>query len=486
MNLKKKLEILPAKCGVYLMKDKREKILYIGKAVSLKERVRSYFQSSRYFSPKIRAMVSQISDIEYILTDSEVEALILECNLIKKYRPYYNISLKDDKSYPYIEITLGEDFPSIFLTRTLKKDGSRYFGPYTNVKAVKQTLKLIHRLFPVRSCRKKLVKFDRPCLSYHLKECLGPCSGKVKKEDYLKVINEIILFLNGRGEQLVKTLRRKMEGFSHKLKFEEAARIKNQISALEKVMETKENASFSKEGFKGKNSVKELQNYLAFKTLPLLIEAFDVSNIKGKEAVGAVVVFKNGEPAKEKYRKFRIKSVVGIDDYKMIEEVIKRHYQKVLKEEGILPDLILVDGGKGQLSSALKVLKELDISEKVSVLGLAKKWEEIFLPQRSEPIILPPDSSALHLLQHIRDEAHRFAHRYHRVLRKKRVKESILDTIIGVGEKRKKALFLRFGSIEKIRKATREDLEKVPGVSKEIAKKISLIFLDKEKGNMLK
>ncbi len=586
MNLKKKLELLPSKCGVYLMKDKEGGIIYIGKAGSLRERVRSYFSSARYLSPRMEMMVSQVSDFEYILTDSEVEALILECNLIKKHRPYYNVNLKDDKSYPYIRIT-DEEFPSIFPTRVLKENGSRYFGPYTNVKALRKTLKLIHKLFPVRSCRKRLTKPLRPCLNHHIQKCLGPCSGGVRKKDYLKVIKEIILFLNGKGLQLEKELSKKMNNFAQELKFEEAARVRNQLQALEKVMEEQKISSYSKrnrdvialaqkegrtntclfsiregkllardnfflsgtEGLKreeimanflkryyheatfvpeaiilqdeigdlesisswlskkrggkvrisvprsgekvklvkmaaknalsfleeakakevlGKKeveSIKELQTYLGLEIPPRLIEAFDISNTGGKEAVGSMVSFRNGDPDKDNYRKFKIRTVEGIDDCAMIEEVLRRRYRRLLEENRPVPELILVDGGKGQLSSALKVLGELGMEGELAVLGLAKRKEDIFLPGKSPAVSLPSGSEALHLLQRIRDEAHRFAHTYHRGLRGKRIKESLLDRIPGIGEKRKRSLFLHFGSLEKIRKAKAEDLEKsgIPG-----------------------
>jgi excinuclease ABC subunit C len=562
MNLKKKLELLPAKCGVYLMKDKKEKILYIGKAGSLRERVRSYFHSSRYLSPRMEVMVSQVSDLEYILTDSEVEALILECNLIKKHRPYYNVNLKDDKSYPYIKIT-NEEFPSIFPTRTLKEgEAIRYFGPYTNVKALKKTLKLIHKLFPLRSCRKKLGKPLRPCLNYHIRKCLGPCSGEVKREDYLKVINEIILFLDGRGLQLKKELSQEMNNFARGLKFEEATRVRDQLRALEKVMEEQKISSYSKRnrdvialgqkhgrsnaclfsiregkllardnfllsGARGlekkavmtdfikryyhkasfipeevilENEIGDLESIscwlakkrggkvkihvprrgekaklvkMAAKNALSFLEEARVKEMlgAGKEAVGSMVSFKNGEPNKESYRKFKIKTVEGIDDYAMMEEVLRRRYKRVLEENKPLPDLILVDGGKGQLSSALKVLKELGIRE-LPVLGLAKKKEEVFLPGKTRAISLPPGSGSLRLLQRVRDEAHRFAHTYYRGLREKKVKESLLDQIPGMGEKRKRSLLLHFGSLEKIRKAGVEDLKKL-GISQRLARKIS-------------
>lgn len=592
MNLRKKLRLLPPKCGVYLMKDKEEKILYIGKAASLRERVRSYFHSSPNLSPRMEMMISRVSDFEYILTDSEVEALILECNLIKRHRPYYNVNLKDDKSYPYIKIT-NEEFPSLFPTRTLKENGGKYFGPYTNVKALKNTLKLIRKLFPLRSCRKKLEKPLRPCLNYHIQKCLGPCSGEVKRKDYLKVINEIILFLKGKGRELERELSKKMNNFARELKFEEAAKVKNQLAALEKVMEKQKITSCSrrskdvlalgeKEGLvdaclfsiregkllardnfflsgtrglarkeimtdfvkryyhkatfvpeevildneiedlesisswlrekrggrvrisvprrgekaklvkmaaknassfleeakvkevlskKETASVKELQAYLGLEAAPLLIEAFDVSNIGGKEAVGSMVSFKNGDPDKENYRKFRIKTVKGIDDYAMIEEVLRRRYRRLLEENRPLPELILVDGGKGQLSSALKVLRELRMEEEVAVLGLAKRKEEIFLPGKSQAVSFPSGSGALRLLQRIRDEAHRFAHTYHRGLRDKRVKESLLNGIPGIGEKRKRNLLLHFGSPEKIRKGKMEDFKKI-GIPRTLARKI--------------
>ncbi len=559
MRLEEKIKSLPRCCGVYLFKDASGKILYVGKAANLAKRVRSYFQPPS-LTPKLGALISQIRDLDYEVTDNEVEALLLECNLIKEYHPRYNVSLKDDKKYPYLKIT-KEDFPKVFVTRKVKRDGAKYFGPYTNAKAIRQTLKLLRTLFPIRTCKRKIVaqlpsypvtqfktskpanqqtgKLTLPCLDYYIKRCFAPCAGKVGKEEYGKVVDEVNLFLKGEQDRLIKSLEKRMKRAKESLKFEEAIILRDQIRSLEKISarqkvvstrpidqdviafalgpdsacsqiffirkgkliggehffsggikdKSKEeiltslikqyyyNATFiprevilqneiEEKGLirnylekKGRRKVRllipkrgnklklirlaeknaqlaltqkystsqqmkeealgELQRTLGLKELPFRIEAFDISNISGTLATGSLVVFKGGEPEKNEYRRFRIKRTKGIDDYAMMSEVIERRHKRLLKERKMLPDLILVDGGKGQLSAALKVLKRLRI--KIPVAALAKEYEHLFISGRSHPIILARDSSALYLSKQIRDEAHRFALAYHRKLRRKRI-----------------------------------------------------------------
>ncbi len=568
MRLEEKVRSLPQSCGVYLFKDASGKILYVGKAANLAKRVRNYFQVSRLLTPKLSALLSQIEDLDYEITDNEVEALLLECNLIKEYHPRYNVSLKDDKRYPYLKIT-KEDFHRIFVTRKVKNDGAKYFGPYTNAKALRQTLKLLRTLFPIRTCKRKIVtqlpsypvtqlprlkgtnrqtgklanrqtgQPARPCLNYYIKRCFAPCAGKISKEEYRKVVDEVGLFLKGEQDRLIKRLEKRMKGAKKSLKFEEAIILRDQIRSLEKISARQKVVSTrpidqdviafalgpdsacsqifsirkgkliggehfflkgikdkSKEEIltplvkqyyynatyipkevvlqneieekeliksylekKGKRKVKllipkrgdklkliklaernarlaltqkysasqqmkeealgELQRTLGLKELPFRIEAFDISNISGILAAGSLVVFKGGEPEKNEYRRFRIKRSKKADDYAMMSEVIERRYRRLLKERKIMPDLILVDGGKGQLSAALKVLKRLKI--KLPVAALAKEYEHLFIPGKSLPIMLAKNSSALYLLKQIRDEAHRFALAYHRKLRKKKM-----------------------------------------------------------------
>lgn len=538
MRLEERIRSLPQSCGVYLFKDTSGKILYVGKAANLAKRVKSYFQVPSP-TPKLGALISQIGDLDYKITDNEVEALLLECNLIKEYHPRYNVSLKDDKKYPYLKIT-KEDFPRIFVTRKVKNDGAKYFGPYTNAKAIRQTLKFLRTLFPIRTCKRKIGKKPlKPCLNYHIKRCFAPCAGKISKEDYRKVVDEVGLFLKGERRALIKSLEKRMKGAKESLKFEEAIILRDQIRSLEKISARQKVVSTrpidqdviafalgpdnacsqiffirkgkliggehfflkgikdkSKEeiltplvkqyyynaiyipkevvlqneieekeliksylGKKGKRRVRlivprkgdklkliklaernarlaltqkysasqqmkkealgELQRTLGLRDLPFRIEAFDISNISGTLATGSLVVFRGGEPDKNEYRRFRIKRTRGVDDYAMMAEVVERRYRRLLKERKILPDLILIDGGKGQLSAALKVLKRLKI--KLPVAALAKEYEHLFIPGKLPPIILAKNSSALYLLKQIRDEAHRFALAYHRKLRKKKI-----------------------------------------------------------------
>lgn len=580
-ELKEKLQILPDKPGVYLMKDIKGRIIYVGKAVNLKNRVRSYFQSSRNHSPKVQALVARISDLEYIITASEIEALILECNLIKKHHPKYNISLRDDKTYPYIKVT-NEDYPRVFATRKVLKDGARYFGPYTSAGAVHETLRLLKKLFPLRSCRRLEAK--RPCLEHHIKRCLAPCSGQVSVRDYQAMIKAVCLFLEGRSDVLAQDLHRRMEQAAEQLQFEMAAKLRDQLTAVEKITE-KQNivtgsgdqdaiglarsalgncvqvffirsgkmvgrdhfllsggedetdeamlTAFIKQyynqaafipreillplnlteqqlladwlsGKKGsrvavetpkrgtkkdivhmaagnaatvleeqaakvqvrneqtEGAVRELGQYLGLAQPPERMECFDISHIQGSETVASMVVFEGGMPNKSDYRRFKLRTVEGKpDDFKSMQEVVGRRYREAAEP---LPDLIIIDGGKGQLSSALEVIRGVGLQD-IPVIGLAKEFEHIFREGCSDPLVLPRHSQALYLIQRIRDEAHRFAITYHRKLRAKRNLVSVLDHVTGIGAKRRKALWEAFGSLNKMKEASVESLAAVPGMN---------------------
>jgi len=587
LTLEKKLNRLPDSPGVYLLKDEKRKVLYVGKALSLRKRVRSYFQRTS-FSSRIHSLVGQIKDLEWVITDSEAEAFLLESNLIKHHRPRYNIRLRDDKSYPYIKLTAYEPFPRVFLTRGPKEDGSLYFGPYTDVKAARKSLRLIHRFFPLRRCKGKFKLRSRPCLNYHIKECSGPCVKKINSREYGGLARGVSLFLQGHYESLLSQLGKEMEEASRDEKFERAAKLRDLIRAIHRIGQTQKVASFPggdrdligvaynseeacvvvfqiREGKvvgnkhfllkigqedKGKDiltffvkqyygkvsfippevllqyeitdqaaikrwfserregkikldvpqrgkkvklmqlviknarlilqqekgrekneALLQLKNYLDLKEKPSLIEGFDISNIKGKEATGSVVVFREGKAEKSSYRRFKIKTVKGINDFAMLSEVVKRRYQRLLKESYPLPHLILIDGGKGQLSSCLKTLKELGLGY-VSLIGLAKEFEEVYLPSRSLPLDIPHDSVALRLLQEIRDEAHRFAYSYHRKIRQRKMSHSSLDDIPGVGEKTKKTLLTHFRSVNLIKNKSLEELKQIPGIGEKTARSI--------------
>ena len=583
-TIEEKLKNLPVKPGCYLFIDKNKKILYVGKAGVLRNRVRSYFQSGPVH-PKIGALVKRIADIEYIVTDSEVEALILENNLIKKHKPRYNVNLKDDKTYPYIRIT-NEDFPQVFVTRKVIRDGSHYFGPYTDVKNVRYTLKTLQQIFTIRSCKYNLTpevvrkKKVQLCLDYYIHKCKGPCQGLQSKEEYNKEIERVHRFLKGKTDDLVKEIRNEMNICSDRMEFEEAARFRDKLNALEnyrnsqkvvyqdvtdrdilavakedddacaalfKVRESKitgrihyymaqvewksipeiigtfieqyyfksdeipqeiyiqeniedkipietwltdrlgkkvniivpqqgekkklvelaqKNAKYLIEELKLQklkskdyvpHVVKALQRDLRLKIEPRHIECFDISNIQGTDPVASMVCFVDGKPKKSEYRRFKIKTKDTPDDFAMMREVVKRRYSRLINEKKKLPDLIMIDGGKGQLSSALGVLTELGIQNQ-QIIGLAKRLEEVFFPGISDAQMLQHTSSSLRLMQQVRDEAHRFAITFHRERRRKRTITSELDKIEGVGPQRRKHLLKTFGSIKRIKELSADEL----------------------------
>ncbi len=660
------LNSLPHKPGIYLMKDAEGTILYVGKAISLYNRVRSYFQESTDLSPKNRSMVAKVDDIEFVVVKNEVEALVLESNYIKQYRPKYNVLLRDDKNYPYIKVALTEDFPRVYRVRSFQRDGNRYFGPYTNSGAVDATLDLLNKLFAFRTCRYdasawapprgtlpmlpangeqtgngsneaavgagakgaatewKQKLLPRPCTQYYIHRCIAPCVGYATREEYDAVIQQVILFLEGKHDEVLKQLEKKMEEAAENLNFEEAARIRDRIKAVESILEkqriistegqddqdvialasgddetcaqvfffrsgkligreyfilqgTRDSSpaevmssflqqfyetaahipseivvevepedkaviqAWLKERRKGALSIsepkrgekrrliemvkqnaqevleqqrikwltdsqktqlalEELQAALNLAAPPQRIECYDISNTQGTNSVGAMVVFEGGRPKNSEYRRFKIKTVEGPNDFASHQEVLRRRFRRVAKaeaetlakeaeesmgiepveEEGgtqadhahdwALPDLIIIDGGKGQLSAALEVLHELHID--IPTVGLAKENEEIFIPGSPDPIILPRSSQGLYMVQRIRDEAHRFGITYHRKLRSDRTFKSVLDEIPGIGPRRKQALMKHFGSVRAISAASLDELAALDGMNRQAAEKV--------------
>lgn len=411
MVLKEIIKNLPNSCGVYLLKDKDGKVLYIGKAISLKKRVSSYFLK-REASLKQDALIQLVRDIDYIPTASEIEALLLEADLIKRFKPKYNVSLRDDKTFPFIKIT-QEDFPAISICRPKNKEKAICFGPYTDSQAIRDLVKKIRKIFPFRSCRNMPKK---ACLHFHIGLCPAPCVGKIEKRDYAQNIRDISLILKGKGESLFKKLQDEIRVEADKRNFEEAARIRDQMLALGSMYLGGQVNNFLEEA-------KQLAKILRLKKLPFRIEAFDVSNIFGKEAVGSMVSFWQGSPDKNNYRRFRIKESQGqINDYKMLAEITRRRYSR-LKNEGLsFPDLVLVDGGRGQVSAAKNELDKLNLD--LPLVGIAKSEEKIISLTKKNPIVLSLSSPALRLVMRIRDEAHRFAVSYHHILRRKKTFEA--------------------------------------------------------------
>ena len=607
-HLKGILDTLPVKPGCYIMKNSSGEVIYVGKAVNLRSRVRSYFQERADQERKVIKLVAQITDLEWILVGSELEALILEMNLIKKHRPRFNVRLKDDKRYPYIKVHLADPFPKVTVTRQMVKDGSRYFGPYTSVWAVHQTLDLLRHIFPYLTCDREITGQDaRPCLYYDIKLCSGPCIGVIDKTGYALLISELCAFLDGRTDPIVSRMQTDMVRASEELNFEKAAVLRDQLQSIERVVEKQKVISsdqsdsdvlaiarsdneaciqvffirngklmgreyFVMEGTeeipdnqvigefikqfyteaavipdkvllpneieeaqiirqwlntrrggekvelkvpkrgtshdlvamatenavetlqalrsqweadknKQTQALTEIQQALELPEPPNRIECYDISNTQGTASVGSMVVFEQGTPSRKHYRHFNIKTVTGPDDFSSMEEVLSRRFKRwqVAQEKqqvgakpdpsfAVLPDLLIVDGGKGQLGRAVNVLKEFELMGKVPVVGLAKQQEELFVPEKAESIILPGHSQGLYLLQRVRDEAHRFAITAHRKARGKIGTASRLDAIPGIGPKRRRALLEKFGDVEGIRQANLEDLIAVPGINEEIAR----------------
>lgn len=575
----KSADNLPLKPGVYIMKDINEKIIYVGKSKSLRKRVKSYFKD-KVDSPKTRVLMNHFHSLEYIVTQSEKEALILEATLIKKHRPKYNIRLKDDKRYPYVKIT-DEDFPRLIITRNITKKGS-YFGPFTDVGSVRSTVKFLKQLFKIRTCK----NMDGPCLNNQIDLCYGPCNGSISKKEYGEIIDKIDLFFQGKYNEIIKDLKIEMNEASSNMEFEKAAVIRDQINSIEEVMvkqfvelndeldqdiiascenedttiivilSIRSGKIISKDDYlmdntknqeieevlysfiqqyyginrhipkeiilednlkdltlisewlsdlrgnkvkitipqKGKKlrltrmahqnaeiikkqkekvtgSLIELQNYLKLKNVPHIIEGYDVSNISGTLQVGSKVSFFDGQPNKKQYKRFKLETP-GPNDYGMMRELLTRRFKSLVGEEDYKkPDLVLIDGGKGQLKIAVEVLNELGL-EDIPLIGLAKEFEEVFVPQSSEPIIIPHNKESLHILQRVRDEAHRFGVTYHRKLRSEKITESELDNIPGIGLKRKLALLKEFKTIDDIKNASYDELLSVDGMNKKVASNV--------------
>lgn len=461
MDLHKKIKEIPTAPGVYMMKSAKGEILYIGKAANLRSRIRSYFQA-RAVSPRIQAMLESTSDIDCMITGDEGSALLLESALIKMHRPKYNVALRDDKNYPLLKLTINEKYPRVFITRRRKDDGALYFGPYTEAKLLRKALAFLRCSFPMRTC-KTLPK--SLCLNYYLKQCPGPCVDKISQEGYRQIVNQLILFLEGKRTRLLDELQRRMLEASRKRNYEDAARLRDQIISLTKAVVAYPSRYNTEEVI---DALKRIANLRRF---PERIEAFDVSNIMGKWAVGSMITFINGKPAKAHYRRFRIKTISKIDDYGMMREIIRRRFENLKGQNEPMPDLVIIDGGKGHLSAAESELKRLGF-DNIALLGIAKEYENIYIPGRKEPIRLAPHSKLLYFIQNIRNEAHRFALSYHGKLRERSISVSELDGIKGIGPKKKSELIKYFGSTDGIRGATTAELMSVRGISQKLAKAI--------------
>jgi excinuclease ABC subunit C len=413
-SLKEKLKGLPGRPGVYLFKDKNGEILYVGKAKSLRKRVSSYFKKPADIKTGI--LLERLRDIDYIVTGSELDALILEDELIKKYKPRYNVSLRDDKAYPYLKLTVKEEWPRLFLARRKERDGALYFGRFQGG-MVRAVVRLVKKLFPIRWCKESpLRRREQPCLYYRIGSCAGPCIRKISREDYMVLVQGIVSLLEGKMEDALKRLRTEMERASDKLDFERAAYLRDRVKILEKMSEGKD--LLRAPAPRILSGISELQKILKLKKPPMRIEAFDISNIQGANIVGAMVTFYGGVPLKSDYRKFRVRSLgKRPNDVAAVYEVVRRRYCGSLARKMDLPDLVMVDGGLAQANAGSRGIANSDL--KLPIIGLAKRAEEIFFPQKRTPLALPRDSSALKLLQRVRDEAHRFAVAYHRQKRRK-------------------------------------------------------------------
>lgn len=465
-NVQTKLKELPKKPGVYIYRNDKNKIIYVGKAVNLKNRVTSYFRNKDH-DIKTQALVENIRDLEWIITESEIEALILEAELIKRYKPRYNIDWKDDKNYCYIKIT-HENYPKVFVVHQVIDDKAKYIGPFVDSRAVRLALKTLRKVFPYCTCS---LPSDRVCLYYHLKLCPGHGPKYISPKDYKKNIDGLINYIHGDKEKVKNQLKKQMQELAKKHQYEKAAEIRDRIVALTKIKF--QNIFEETDEIKADKALSGLQKALNLVGVPERIECYDISNISGKLAVGSMVVFKHGLPEKNDYRRFEIKTVKQIDDFAMHKEVQARRFKNLGgKDQSFskIPDLIVIDGGKGQLSAANEIIKELKI--KTKVIGLAKRLEEVFYYDGAEfkCVNLPETSESRYLLQRIRDEAHRFAITYHRNLRSKEMKRSGLDKVEGVGPVTKKKLINCFGSVQKIKEASLEELERV--VNHKIAVKI--------------
>ncbi|MCM8763483.1 MAG: excinuclease ABC subunit UvrC [Candidatus Omnitrophica bacterium] len=453
MDIKEKIKNIPDAPGVYLFKDKDGKVIYIGKASSLRKRVMSHF--SQKDSLKEEILKHKVRDVEYLPTVDESFALLWEAALIREKQPTYNVNYRDDKSYPFLKISIAEKFPPIFIGRGKGEKKWLYFGPYSNVKLLREAVKTIRKIFPFRSCR---ILPKKPCLYYALRLCPGPCVGKVSEEEYRKIISQIVLLLEGRREELEKELIKKMQEKAALHNFEEAAQIRDQIQGLSQLKALRLGTE---------TVLKELKDVLGLKRFPYRIEAFDLSHLSGSEAVGAMVSFYRGVPDKNNYRRFRVKTAHPQDDLSMLKEVIWRRFRRLSEENKELPELVIIDGGKTHLETAFKEIEKLGIE--VDLISLAKGEELIYTLKKKAPLMFPRDSVVLRFIQRIRDEAHRFAINYHKRLHRKNFLLSKLDRIKGIGDKRKKELLKHFGSVEILEKANLDEVAKVKGMNRKIA-----------------
>ncbi len=609
------LVALPPLPGVYIMRDAEGEVIYVGKAARLRDRVRSYFGSPRSMEPKTRALREAVADFDFIVTNTEQEALHLEATLVKRHQPFFNVRLKDDKHYPYLKVDLADPWPRVYITRRVEKDGARYFGPYARASSVRKTLDIVNKLFPWRSCTKVITGNDpRPCLDFYIHRCLGPCASLCSKEDYDQVIQQVVMFLEGRTDDVVRDLRLRMEEAANRLDFERAAQIRDQVQAVERVSERQVTAStrpadedvfglaragedatvqvlfirgtrmvdsdhFNLDGArdeadgevmasflrqfyeastyvpreiivpfalpdqelleswlsarrggrvrvlapqrgekrrlvemaavnareslemdrvrwladagKRREALEDLADELDLPSPPRRIECYDISNIQGTSSVGSMVVFVDGHPRPKEYRRFRIRTVEGANDFASMAEVLQRRFGRAARDGAAaagngsgaagngdrdesfaaMPDLVIVDGGRGQLNAALDSLRDMGLKD-LPVAGLAKQHEELFVKDMTDPVVLPRTSQALYLVQRVRDEAHRFAITYHRGVHKKTAMVSVLDTIPGIGPKRKKALLRKFGSVRGIRQAETDEIAATLGFTRALAERV--------------
>lgn len=468
-----KVRDLPHKPGVYLFKDRFNRVIYVGKARDLQKRVSQYFHPSRQqrADPKTQALIESIWDLETHTVKSEPESLLLEGKLIKEYRPRYNVSFRDDKKFLLVKVNLNDPFPRFLLTRMKKDDGARYFGPFPHSGSLRKTLALLRKKFHIRTCRPEIPgEVDyRHCLQHIIKNCSAPCVNKITRAGYLAQVKQACDFLDGASGEMLAEFKAEMQKAAERLDFERAAEIRNLLHDLQRTTKpTKRFARRFDTTVKPGEDMTALQEALGLPEPPRIIECFDISNISTTHKVASMVCFREGKPDNANYRRYRIKTVEGQDDFASMAEVVHRRYSRVLNEGIRKPSLVVVDGGKGQLSSACRELNALGLQD-LPIIGLAKEREEIFRPGESEPLVIDHSSGAIRLLQRIRDEAHRFANGYHQILMKKRVSESILDDCPGVSENRKKILLRHFGSIEKLRQATAEEISAVEGIGPKLA-----------------
>jgi excinuclease ABC subunit C len=475
-----KVRDLPHKPGVYLFKDRFNRVIYVGKARDLHKRVSQYFHPGRrhLHDRKTLALLESIWDLEAHTVKSEPESLLLEGKLIKEYRPRYNISFRDDKKFLLVKVNLNDPFPRFQLTRMKKDDGARYFGPFAHSGSLRKTLALIRKKFHIRTCRPEIpgeVDF-RHCLQHIIKNCSAPCVNKITRAGYVAKVKEACEFLDGAAGEMLAEFKEEMKRAAERLDFERAAEIRNLLDDLRRTTQpTKRFARQFVTTVRPNEDMTALQEALGMANAPAIIECFDISNISTTHKVASMVCFAAGKPDKSNYRRYRIKTVEGQDDFASMAEVVKRRYSRVLTEGIRRPSLVVVDGGKGQLSSAKRELDALGLAD-LPVIGLAKEREEIFRPGISEPLVIDHSSGAIRLLQRIRDEAHRFANGYHQILMKQRVSESLLDDIPGVSENRKKVLLRHFGSMEKLRQATAEEICAIEGVGPKLAESVVEFF----------